>query len=37
MPFDRSRRERDRRRAEDSIEAPDELVAQLRQIAGRAG
>jgi delta1-piperideine-2-carboxylate reductase len=41
MPFDRSRAERERRRAEDIIEAPDELVAQLQQIAeretGRAG
>jgi LDH2 family malate/lactate/ureidoglycolate dehydrogenase len=37
MPFDRSRQEREKRRADDAIEAPDELVAQLRQIAERAG
>ncbi len=33
MPFDRSRRERERRLAEGSIEVPDALVAQLKQIA----
>jgi delta1-piperideine-2-carboxylate reductase len=33
MPFDRSRRERNRRLAEGSIEVPDGLVAELRQVA----
>jgi delta1-piperideine-2-carboxylate reductase len=35
MPFDRSRQERRRRLAEDIVEIPDELFAQLAQIAGR--
>jgi LDH2 family malate/lactate/ureidoglycolate dehydrogenase len=33
MPFDRSRQERERRRAEDAIEIPDVLAAQLELIA----
>ena len=35
MPFDRSRRERERRLAEDAIEVPDAVVAQLERIARR--
>ena len=35
MPFDRSRRERARRLAEDAIEVPDAVVAQLEKIARR--
>jgi delta1-piperideine-2-carboxylate reductase len=35
MPFDRSRQERERRRAENAIEIPDVLVARLEQIAER--
>jgi delta1-piperideine-2-carboxylate reductase len=33
MPFDRSRRERQRRRTENAIEIPDVLVTQLERIA----
>jgi LDH2 family malate/lactate/ureidoglycolate dehydrogenase len=36
MPFDRSRQERKRRAAENSIEVPDLLVAQLMRLAERA-
>ena len=36
MPFDRSRQERARRLAENAIEVPDLLVAQLSDIAQRA-
>ncbi|HEX4278942.1 MAG TPA: Ldh family oxidoreductase [Bryobacteraceae bacterium] len=32
MPFDRSRLERERRRAEDAIEIPDSIVARLQEI-----
>jgi hypothetical protein len=32
MPFDRSRRERQRRLAENAIEIPDVLFAQLARI-----
>jgi delta1-piperideine-2-carboxylate reductase len=35
MPFDRSRRERERRVKENGIEIPDILHAQLLQIAER--
>jgi delta1-piperideine-2-carboxylate reductase len=35
MPFDRSRRERQRRLAENAIEVPDVLVVQLERIAER--
>jgi len=35
MPFDRSRRERQRRLAENAIEIPDVLADQLTRIAGR--
>jgi LDH2 family malate/lactate/ureidoglycolate dehydrogenase len=35
MPFDRSRRDRQRRLAEDVIEIPDVLATQLMRIAGR--
>ena len=35
MPFDRSRRERQRRLSEDAIEIPEVLVAQLERIAER--
>jgi delta1-piperideine-2-carboxylate reductase len=35
MPFDRSRRERQRRLAENAIEVPDVLVAQLVRISER--
>jgi delta1-piperideine-2-carboxylate reductase len=35
MPFDRSRRERQMRRAENAIEVPDGVVAQLSRIAAR--
>jgi LDH2 family malate/lactate/ureidoglycolate dehydrogenase len=34
MPFDRSRTERDRRRAEDAIEIPDSILARLQEIPG---
>jgi len=34
MPFDRSRRDRARRLAEDRIDVPDVLFAQLTRIAG---
>jgi delta1-piperideine-2-carboxylate reductase len=34
MPFDRSRRERQRRHAENAIEIPDILAAQLTEISG---
>jgi delta1-piperideine-2-carboxylate reductase len=34
MPFDRSRMEREKRIAEDAIEVPDTLAAQLERIAG---
>jgi LDH2 family malate/lactate/ureidoglycolate dehydrogenase len=34
MPFDRSRRDRERRLSEDRIEVPDVLFEQLRRIAG---
>jgi delta1-piperideine-2-carboxylate reductase len=37
MPFDRSRRERERRLSENAIEIPDVLVTQLERIAERAG
>ena len=33
MPFDRSRRDRQRRLAEDTIEVPDALVNQLKKLA----
>jgi LDH2 family malate/lactate/ureidoglycolate dehydrogenase len=33
MPFDRSRQDRRRRLADDCIEVPDMLLAQLRRIA----
>ena len=33
MPFDRSRRDRERRLAEDRIDVPDMLFEQLRRIA----
>src|SRR5580658_6767436 len=36
MPFDRSRRERQRRLAENAIDVPDVLVAQLERIAKSA-
>jgi len=35
MPFDRSRQERQRRVAEDAIEIPDLVVAELSQLADR--
>ena len=35
MPFDRSRSARQRRRAADAIEIPDEIVRQLNDIAAR--
>jgi delta1-piperideine-2-carboxylate reductase len=35
MPFDRSRAERQRRRAENAIEVPEQLVAQLIEIIER--
>jgi LDH2 family malate/lactate/ureidoglycolate dehydrogenase len=35
MPFDRSRDERQRRRAADAIEVPDEILRQLNAIAAR--
>ncbi len=35
MPFDRSRRDRQRRLAENAIEIPDILATQLARIAGR--
>jgi hypothetical protein len=35
MPFDRSRQDRRRRLAEDSIDIPDLLFDQLTRIAGR--
>jgi LDH2 family malate/lactate/ureidoglycolate dehydrogenase len=35
MPFDRSRRERERRLAENAIDVPDVLIAALAPIAGR--
>jgi delta1-piperideine-2-carboxylate reductase len=35
MPFDRSRRERERRLKENAIETPDILYAQLVRIAER--
>jgi LDH2 family malate/lactate/ureidoglycolate dehydrogenase len=34
MPFDRSRQERERRRAENAIDVPDVLVTQLTRLAG---
>jgi LDH2 family malate/lactate/ureidoglycolate dehydrogenase len=33
MPFDRSRRERQRRLSENAIEIPDALAAQLARLA----
>jgi LDH2 family malate/lactate/ureidoglycolate dehydrogenase len=36
MPFDRSRRERERRLSEDAIEIPATLHAQLLQVAKRS-
>ncbi|HEY3823347.1 MAG TPA: Ldh family oxidoreductase [Bryobacteraceae bacterium] len=33
MPFDRSRQERKRRRAENAIDVPDLLIAQLKRLA----
>jgi delta1-piperideine-2-carboxylate reductase len=37
MPFDRSRRERQRRLVENAIEVPDVLVSQLARISKRRG
>jgi len=35
MPFDRSRRERERRLAENALEIPDVLVTELARISSR--